>query len=271
MRRDTISTSLIIKAVSFEARVTETNLVILTAPAILPIKPHYIDGDTWMNKDGRHLLVNSQNINPPTPGYADMIIKIDAAVLTPAWIMSAYGAMKRKGKHIPRRPHGLSCILDSPGHLEITERGVSRKVEAKPALKNTTTVMMAATEQSPSGEATSSDEHQLGFGSINMDDLWVPGGFDERLRPVAEFDLAAQLEKIGVLAGEPRSTDPFTHYPLKNCPFNTQHKRVVLSQHKSGTLTYLCPHYSCQGKKKGFDRKTAHDYFAYYGVTIEQR
>jgi hypothetical protein len=73
---------------------------------------------------------------------------------------------------------------------------------------------------------------------------------------------------MGVVAGEPKIGGVFTYYPLKECPFNTQHKRVVLSQHRCGTITYLCPHYSCQGKKPGYDRKTARDYFAHYGVTI---
>jgi hypothetical protein len=73
---------------------------------------------------------------------------------------------------------------------------------------------------------------------------------------------------MGVAAGEPKISGPFTHYPVKECPFNTLHKRVVLSQHRCGTITYLCPHYSCQGKKPGFTRMMARDYFAHYGVAI---
>ncbi len=94
-----------------------------------------------------------------------------------------------------------------------------------------------------------------------------PDGWREA-RPIAGFDLASQLEEMGVLAGEPRSAEPFTYYPVKECPFDPRHQKVVLSQHRSGTITYLCPHHSCQGKKQGFDRKTARDYFAHYGVTI---
>jgi hypothetical protein len=341
-----IEQSLIVEPNSYEVRVTETNLVVLTgwfdlesmAHAILAIKPLYLDGDNWLHKgvsstdechsltnskmielrnnligmgsphpcqadsgNGAHLMLaallsnspddralveeyfkavptrfgvpykHGEKIKPRTPGYEDMIINIDAAVFNPGRTVSAYGAMKRKGKDIPRRPHRLSCILDSPEQLEIVERGLIPRVEADLALKNTTTVVMVATEQSPPGEATLRDQHQEswsdGFGSIDTDELWVHGG-DEPLRPIAGFDLAAQLGAMGVLAGEPKIAEKFTYYPVKECPFNSQHKKVVLSQHRSGAITYLCPHFSCKGKKQGFDRKTARDYFGHYGVMI---
>jgi hypothetical protein len=214
---------------------------------------------------------HGEKIKPRTPGYEDMIINIDAAVFNPGRIVSAYGAMKRKSTDIPRQPHRLSCILDSPGELESVERGVIPKVVADLTLKNTTTVMMVAKEQSPPGESALKDQRQEswsdGFGSIDTDELWVQGG-DEPLRPIAGFDLTAQLEEMGVLAGKPKIAEKFTYYPVKECPFNTQHRKVVLSQHRSGTITFLCPHFSCKGKKQGFDRKTARDYFAHYGVTI---
>ena len=73
---------------------------------------------------------------------------------------------------------------------------------------------------------------------------------------------------MGVRAGEPEIAGVFTYFPVRECPFNSEHRKVVLSQHGSGTITFLCPHHSCQGKKEGFDRKTARDYFAHYGVTI---
>ncbi len=123
------------------------------------------------------------------------------------------------------------------------------------------------------GEATLRDQHQAswtdGFGSIDIEELWVQWG-GEPLRPIAGFDLTAQLGEMGVLAGKPKIAGVFTYYPVTECPFNPQHRKVVLSQHRSGTITYLCPHHSCQGKKKGFDRKTARDYFAHYGVTIPE-
>jgi len=213
---------------------------------------------------------HGEKIKPPSPGHDDMIINIAAAVFSPARIVTTYGAMKRKGTDIPRRPHRISCTLNSPGELESVERGVIPKVVADLTLKNRTTVIMAA-EQSPRGEAALRDHQQEswsdGFGSIDIDELWAQRT-DEPLKPIAGFDLTAQLEEMGVLAKEPKIAEKFTYYPVKECPFNTQHRRVVLSQHRSGTITYLCPHYSCQGKKKGFDRKTARDYFAYYGVMI---
>jgi hypothetical protein len=111
------------------------------------------------------------------------------------------------------------------------------------------------------------DPNQCGFGSIITEELWAPR-VDDPLRSSAGFDLKAQLEEMGVLAGEPMIAEMFIYYHVKECPFNAVHKKVVLSQHRSGTISYLCPHHSCQGKKQGFDRKTARDYFAFYGVTI---
>jgi hypothetical protein len=317
------------KTESFEVKVTETNLLVLTgccdleaiAHAILAVKPFYFDGDSWTHKNGCHWLETDQmiqlksnligrgfpnlgpsdsrtcalmlatpddralleeyvraasvpfgvpckhgeKIKPQVPSYEDAIIKIDAAVSNPARLVSAYGTTK--GQAI-----SLSCILCSSGPLGIAERGLTSKINASATLTNTTTVMMVAREQNPTGEATLEAEHETsssdGFGSIELEELWVPGGFGERFKPIAGFDLATKLKEMGVLAGEPKFADVFTHYPVTQCPFDPQHRRAVLSQHRSGTVTYLCPHYSCRGKKDGFGRKTARDYFAYYGVTI---
>jgi len=209
---------------------------------------------------------HGEKMKPPTPGYDDTIINIDAAVFNPSRIVTAYGTMKRKGTDIPERPHRLSRILESPSRLEIVERGVIEKVIADLTPKNSTTVKMEATEQSRGGEAALEFEH-LGFGSIDTKELWAQRA-DEPLKPIAGFDLAVQLEEMGLLAGQPQIAGVFTHYPVQECPFNPEHKKVRLSQHRSGTITYLCPHNSCQGKKEGCDRKTARDYFAHYGVTI---
>jgi hypothetical protein len=203
---------------------------------------------------------------PPSPGYDDTIINIDTAVFNPARIVTAYGTMKRKGTDIPKRPHRLSRILESPGRLEIVERGMIEKVVADLTPKSSTTVNMASSEHGPDGESTLSDE-DLGFGSIDIEELGAQR-LDEPFKPIEGFDLAAQLEEMGVLAGEPEVAGVFTYFPLSECPFNSEHKKVVLSQHRSGTITYLCPHHSCQGKKEGFRRKTARDYFDHYGVTI---
>ena len=56
------------------------------------------------------------------------------------------------------------------------ERGLIPRVEADLAvIKNTTTVMMVATEQSPPHEAALRDQHEEsgsdGFGSIDTDEL----------------------------------------------------------------------------------------------------
>jgi hypothetical protein len=146
-----------------------------------------------------------------------------------------------------------------------------QKVEADQTLKEKTTVLMAAAEQIPRGEFTVSDQHEssesYGFGTVDTDELWA-SWVDEPLRPAAGFDLEAALDSMGVLTGEPKIGGVFTYYPVKECPFNTEDKRVVLSQHRSGTITYLCPHHSCQGKKPGYDRRTARDYFAHYGLTL---
>ena len=76
---------------------------------------------------------------------------------------------------------------------------------------------------SPGGEAALRDE-DLGFGSIDTEELWAQR-LDEPFKPIAGFDLAAQLEEMGVLAGEPKIAGVFTYYPLKECPFNTEHKK----------------------------------------------
>jgi hypothetical protein len=201
---------------------------------------------------------------PPTPGYDAAIISIDPAVFNPSRIVTAYGTMKRKGTHTPKRPHRLARILESPGRLEVVERGVIQKVVADLTPRNTTTIEMEATEQ-PAVE-----DEDFGFGSVDLDDP-VLQPRDEPLRPIAGFDLAAQLREMGVLSGEPKVAEDFTHYPVKECPFNPGHRKVVVSQHRSGTIAYLCPHDSCQGKKEGYERKTARDYFAYYGVVIPEQ
>src|SRR5262249_1582547 len=51
---------------------------------------------------------------------------------------------------------------------------------------------------------------------------------------------------------------------------NPEHRKVRLSQHRSGTITFLCPHHSCQGKKDGYEGKTARDYFEHYGVVVPE-
>jgi hypothetical protein len=206
---------------------------------------------------------HGETIKPPNTRLEDAIIEIDAAVLSPARLVSAYHPMK--GQVIP-----FICIPGFSGQSGKLEPGFTSRLDASAGLKNTTTVMMTATAQSPSDEATMGDQRQTsssdGFGSIDIDELWVPGGFDEKFKPIAGFDLATKLEEMGALAGAPKIADVFTYYPVKECPFDAKHRRVVLSQHRSGTITYLCPHHSCKGKKKGFDRKTARDYFNYYGV-----
>ena len=98
---------------------------------------------------------HGEKSQPPTPGYDDTIINIDTAVFNPSRIVTAYGTMKRKGTDIPKRPHRFSRILESPGRLEVVERGMIQKVVADLTPKNTTTVNMEAAEQSPSGEAAS--------------------------------------------------------------------------------------------------------------------
>ena len=201
---------------------------------------------------------------PPMPAYDDTIVHIDTAVFNPSRIVTAYATLKRKGTATPKRPHRLSRILESPRRLEVVERGLIRKVVADLLPTNTTTVTMEETDQGP-GE----DPYQ-GFGSIDPEDLSMPGG-DDRLKPIAGFDLRAQLHEMGVLAGEPTIVGVFTYFPVRECPFNPGHKKVKLSQHRSGTITYLCPHHSCQGKKEGCDSKTARDYFAHYGVTIPEQ
>jgi hypothetical protein len=141
---------------------------------------------------------------------------------------------------------------------------VIQKVVADLMPRNTTTIKMDATEQ------PAVDSEALGFGSVDLDDPLLQQGY-EPLRPIAEFDLAAQLREMGVLAGEPKVAGVFTYFDVVECPFNPDHKRVRLSQHQSGTVTYLCQHHSCQGKKEGYERKTARDYFARYGVTIPEQ
>jgi hypothetical protein len=338
----TLDTSLITKFDSYEVRVTETNLVVLTewfdpeaeAHVILPNTPLYLKSDTWMpegvsSPDERHslaisaiveprnglmgvvlsnlcqaerldgaplvlrnLLDNSRHgrallekyvraasirfgaqcdhgetIYPSIPGFVDMVIKFDH-LLDPCQIVRSYRAMKRE--LADRLPPEFSRILNSSGQLQALARGLMHKVEANRTLKKTT-VMMAAAEQNRRVELIVSDQHEssesYGFGTVDTDELRA-SCVDEPLRPAAGFDLAAQLQGMGVLAGEPRMSGAFTHYPVKDCPFNTQHKRVVLSQHRSGAITYLCPHHSCKGMKPGFERKTARDYFTHYGVTI---
>ena len=207
---------------------------------------------------------HGEKSRPPSPACDDTIIHIDTAVTNPSRIVTAYGTMKRKGTATPKRPHRLSRILESPRRLEVVERGVIQKVVADLMPTNTTTVTMEEPDHGP-GE----DPYQ-GFGSINLEDLWVPGA-DDPLKPVAGFDLRAQLDEMGVLAGEPTIAGVFTYYPVRECPFNPWHKKVKLSQHRSGTITYLCPHNSCQGKKEGFGRKTARDYFTHYGVVIPEK
>jgi hypothetical protein len=155
---------------------------------------------------------------PPMPAYDDTIVHIDTAVFNPSRIVTAYGTMKRKGTATPKRPHRLSRILESPRRLEVVERGVIQKVVADLMPRDTTTVTMEATDQGP-GE----DPYQ-GFGSIDLEDLWVPGG-DDPLKPIAGFDLRAQLDEMGVLAGEPTSAGVFTYFPLRECPMNPGHKK----------------------------------------------
>jgi hypothetical protein len=280
MRMEQIDHFTSTEADSVMVRVTDTHLIILTgrfdlesiAHALLASKPLYFNGDPWTYTDKCHSLANSQKIRLQTSGYDNLLVKIDDSAFSPTRSVSAYGAMKHEGKDIPRRPRRLSYTLDLPWQLDILEREVNRKVVADPTLKHTTTVTMPAErEQSPRDEPAEKDHQNEswadGFGSIDLDDLWAQR-VDEPLKPIAGFDLATKLEEMGVLAGEPKIADVFTHYPLSECPFNAQHRKVVLSQHRSGTVTYLCPHHSCRGQKQGFERKTARDYFAYYGVTI---
>ncbi len=84
------------------------------------------------------------------------------------------------------------------------------------------------------------------------------------------MNIRGSAQEMGVLVGEPKIAGVFTYYSVGECPFDTEHRKVVLSQHRSGTITYLCPHHSCRGKKEGCDRKTARAYFAHYGVTIPE-
>jgi hypothetical protein len=209
---------------------------------------------------------HGEKVEPPRPSYDDTIINIDTAVFNPARIVTAYGTMKRKGTDVPKRPHRLSRILESPSQLEIVERDLIQKVITDLTPKNSTTVKMDTSEHSDACEATLDDE-DLGFGPIDIEEFWLQPQ-DEPFKPITGFDLGAQLEEMDVLAGEPRIAGVFTYFPVIECPFNTEHRKVVLSQHRSGTISYLCPHHSCQGKKDGFERKTAPEYFAHYGVTI---
>ena len=113
---------------------------------------------------------HAEKVKPPSPGYDDTIINIDTAVFNPARIVTAYGTMKRKGTDVPKRPHRLSRILESPGRLRIVEREMIEKVVADLTPKNTTTIKMETTKQSPDGDAALEDEH-LGFGSIDTEAL----------------------------------------------------------------------------------------------------
>jgi hypothetical protein len=165
----------------------------------------------------------------------------------------------------------VASAPEPPADREIVERVESREIEADLTATNSATVVMGAAEQNPPGGSTVTDEHEADwsdvFGPPITDELWTRWT-NEPLKPIAGFDLTAQLEEMGVLAGSPRVTEVFTYYPLKECPFNVEHRKVVLSQHRSGTLSYLCPHHSCRGLKQGFDRKTARDFFGHYGVSI---
>jgi hypothetical protein len=209
----------------------------------------------------------------PVP-FDESLIDVDGKVFNAGRICTLYGTWKRKGADRiegtpdnPARPHRLAAIIEAPEALEPVPVELIRRAVDECRTTNTTTVEMPGSNDAQVPHAD--DDEDLGFGKVDLEDLkTLPA---DRLKPIHDgFDLHVVLQEINMLDGSPKVSGVFTYYPVKECPFDPDHRRAKLSQHRSGTITYLCPHNSCQGKKEGFERKTTRDYFARYGVVIPE-
>lgn len=207
-------------------------------------------------------------------------IDVDTKVYNSARICTLYGTWKRKGANRvvdrtsnPARPHRLAGVLDAPVHLDAVPVELIRRViqEAEKTTSGPPPQNGKPVEEKPVEEKPVSGEEETGFGKADWAHVETPKP-DDKLRPARSFDLEATLKEIGVLVSTKVDTEKgFTYYQVRECPFDPTHKRATLSQHASGTVTYLCPHKSCRGEKEGFTQKTAREYFRHYDVEVPER
>jgi hypothetical protein len=151
-------------------------------------------------------------------------VKIDTGVGNPARITKAYGSMACKGVSTDERPHRKSGIRSAKGgkiavtldQLEsLAAQTVSKKASKKPGGSG-----LVITPKPQKGCAT--------------------GGTEMTPEKVEEFLDFYELDYFGRERG--KDDDRWQWKLAAGCPFNPEHKDVVVSLHDDGKLGYKCFH-----------------------------
>jgi hypothetical protein len=141
--------------------------------------------------------------------FGNEIVDIDLKVFNAARIAKVIGTQSNKGSNTQERPQRMSCFLQVPPSIEITDIEFIRKVVA----------------EYPQPEVPSRDN-----------------GYRRE-----SFDLKGFIEKYGIGIAKEGTFNGGRKFVLKECPFDCNHKApdAALFQTASGAIGFKCLHNSC--------------------------